>query len=59
MTKKLVVESEVFTDGTIEQAVFADVDGIRERIRTYVIRTQDQQVRDCLIKLGWTPPNDA
>lgn len=59
MTRKLVVESEVFTDGTIEQTVMAEVDGIRERIRTDVIRTQDQQVRECLIKLGWTPPSGA
>lgn len=59
MTRKLVVESEVFTDGTIEQTVMAEVDGIRERIRTDVIRTRDQQVRECLIKLGWTPPAGA
>lgn len=59
MTRKLIVESEVFTDGTIEQTVLAEVDGIRERIRTEVIRTQDQQVRECLVKLGWTPPTGA
>jgi len=59
MGRKLVVESEVFSDGTIEQTVFADVDGIRERIRTEVINTKEAQVRECLIKLGWTPPAGA
>jgi hypothetical protein len=59
MTKKLLVESEVFTDGTIEQTVFAEMEGIRERIRTEVINTKESQVRDCLIKLGWIPPAEG
>lgn len=58
MTTKFVVESKVFDDGTIEQTTLTEIDEIRERICTSIVRTQDQQIRECLIKLGWTPPAD-
>jgi hypothetical protein len=45
-------------DGTIVQETFATHAGIRERIMMRVMRTQDQQIRDALIALGWTPPTD-
>ena len=31
-------------------------DGIVERMSRLIINTREQQVRDALIQLGWTPP---
>ena len=30
--------------------------GVREQITRYVIDTADAQVKQALVKLGWTPP---
>lgn len=44
-------------DGTIATQVVDERDnGIRMNIAMQVINTRDAQVRDALIKLGWTPP---
>ena len=44
-------------DGIIATQVFDDRDkGIRINLATQVINTRDAQVREALIKLGWTPP---
>lgn len=59
MASKLTIETEVYDDGLINQHTFSDIDDIRKHICTEVIRTKDAQVRECLIKLGWTPPNDV
>lgn len=45
-----------FADGRISQEVFSVVDGERERIAARLMHTQDQQIREALIALGWTPP---
>ena len=47
------VSTKFFPDGRIEQEL---VD-IRGRIMRQVIDTQDQQIKEALIKLGWTPPD--
>ncbi len=44
-------------DGTITQELYSVFNGTREQITRKVIATQEQQVRDALIALGWTPPN--
>lgn len=40
----------------IVQEVYAIQDGIREQIMRIMMDTQDIQIRQALIKLGWTPP---
>jgi len=57
MTHKITVETEVYTDGLIKQHTYSDIDNVRKRICTEIIQTKDVQVRECLIKLGWTPPS--
>jgi len=44
-------------DGTIIQEVYSVRNDIREQIMQRVMNTQEQQIKDALIKLGWTPPN--
>jgi len=44
-------------NGKIVQETFSIANGIRERIMRQVLDTSEQQIRDALIKLGWTPPN--
>lgn len=43
------------SDGKIVQEVF-EID-TRQQIMRRIIDTQEQQTRDALIALGWTPPN--
>lgn len=34
------------------------IGGLITSITTRIVDTQDHQLREALIKLGWTPPND-
>lgn len=43
-------------EGVIVQELFTKHNEIREQMARRVIDTQDQQIRDTLIALGWTPP---
>lgn len=49
---KFKINTKVFPDGRIEQEL-VDLQG---RIAREVMDTKDQQVRQALISLGWTPP---
>lgn len=33
-----------------------DLDDLRQRVTTQIIKLKDKQVREALIALGWTPP---
>ena len=46
------VKTTVNHDLTIE----TDIRGVADKVWRSVVNTQDDQVRLCLIKLGWTPP---
>lgn len=48
------VETRVFPSGLIEQDT--TFDGSRLRWTRHIVDTQESQVREALIKLGWTPP---
>lgn len=50
------VVTKPFADGRISQEVFSVVNGERERIAARLMNTQDQQIREALIALGWIPP---
>ena len=43
-------------DGKIVQELYSVHHGMRQQIMRHVIYTQEQQLRDALIALGWTPP---
>ncbi|MDH0639081.1 hypothetical protein N5D52_19275 [Pseudomonas sp. GD03860] len=51
------VKTSYSPDGMIATQVIDDRDrDIRLNIAIQVINTRDAQVREALIKLGWTPP---
>jgi len=52
------VETRVFPSGLIEQDTIFSDNGVRERLTRQIIDTQEQQVREALITLGWTPPEE-
>ena len=50
------VRTGVYPEGLIVTEVIDDIGTYRERIVRQVLNTKEQQVREALIKLGWTPP---
>jgi len=44
------------TDGKIVHELYSVNYGIREQITRRVLDTQEYQIREALIALGWTPP---
>lgn len=59
MINTFTVVTTPHPDGTIEQSIYSNIARRREEILRQVIFTQDQQVRDALIALGWTPPKEG
>ena len=48
------------SDGVITQELVALGPGdVRQTIMRQVMDTSEQQIRDALIALGWTPPSDS
>lgn len=56
MGNKITITTTPFPDGRIEQEVHGlDFSGL---ILRSVMDTKEQQIRDALIDLGWTPPKE-
>lgn len=49
------VSTQALPNGDIVQEL-SSVGDFRERIYTQIFHTQDVQIREALIKLGWMPP---
>ena len=58
MDNGYVVETAICEDGLISQDTIYVANGIREQIMQQVINTKDAQIRQALIDLGWTPPDE-
>lgn len=56
MKHEFEVTTKYTPDGIIVQELFSLHDGISEPITRRVMDTQEQQTREALIALGWTPP---
>ena len=54
---KYTVKTTPFTDGKILQIVDLESQNIIQTIMRDVLYTKEKQVKEALIKLGWTPPN--
>lgn len=50
------VRTSVYPGGWIVTEQVNDSGTLYEQVMRRVMNTQDQQIRDALIKLGWTPP---
>lgn len=53
------IETTPHPDGTITQDTFLVCGEIAERIAREVYDTKDAALRDALIRLGWTPPDEG
>lgn len=53
------VRTSVYPEGLIVTEVIDDIGTHHERLMRQVMDTKDQQIREALIKLGWTPPGGA
>ena len=53
------VRTSVYPEGLIVTEVIDDIGTCHERLMRQVMDTKDQQIREALIKLGWTPPGAA
>lgn len=59
MTHTIDVRTSVYPEGLIITEVIEDLGIYRDRIMRQVVNTKDQQVREALIKMGWTPPPNS
>lgn len=55
LTFNIKVETECCGD-IIQQTVTTEMRHFKNQVSRYLINTKDSQVREVLIKLGWTPP---
>jgi hypothetical protein len=55
---KYQLTTEVAPDGVITQTLELEREGIMEHLSRWVVRAQDEGIRQALIQLGWTPPPD-
>ena len=51
------VTTKIIADDKIMLEIHSTLNGIRNDVMRRVMDTQEQQIRDALIQLGWTPPN--
>ena len=56
MEQKYRITTTPFADGMIEQEEFSEWTDLRESIVRQILDTKEQQIRQSLIALGWTPP---
>lgn len=57
VTTRIFEHGLVVTD--IEQVTFpGSSNELREKIMTRILNTQEAQVREALVALGWTPPGE-
>lgn len=59
MTTSYQVNISIADKRIVSDYEMVSPNGIREMIIRQVIDTGDAQVREALIKLGWTPPDEA
>lgn len=53
---KYTVKTTPMIDGRILQEVDLEAQNIVKNIMRDVLDTKEQQIKEALIKLGWTPP---
>lgn len=53
------VKTIIHTDDTIEQELYQNIGDRQERIMRWLMNTREEQIRQGLIELGWTPPRES
>jgi len=54
---KLTLDTN-FNNGLIEQSLKASLGGTTQTIATWAVNVRERHIRDALVAMGWTPPND-
>lgn len=52
------IKTAYTNDGLIETSTLIKKDGMEISFYKQIVDTQDSQIRQSLIELGWTPPKD-
>ena len=53
---KINISTDAETDGKIIQSVNTEFEGVMTNLIRVVVDTQEEQVRNALIAIGWIPP---
>jgi hypothetical protein len=56
---KYVITTSIEGNKIIQEGRYEDeLNSVRTKMVRKILNTEEQQVKDALIKLGWTPPKD-
>jgi hypothetical protein len=57
--KMVKIETSFDADsGIIEQNMYATMQGYREILCRQIVNTKEAEIRQALIEMGWTPPEE-
>ena len=56
MSIEMTVETIICRDDRIVQRVCGEINDRKQTLMQFVIDTREKQIREALVKLGWTPP---
>lgn len=51
------LKTDIYEDSIICQTLYAEIQPVHTKIMQDIVNLRDEQVKEALIKLGWTPPN--
>lgn len=52
------IDTKIMPDGKIVQELSEVMDDMKQTLLRSVMDTKEQQTREALIRLGWTPPQE-
>lgn len=55
---KFEIKTQVIDNAIIEQETLSIVHDYKEQVVRQLFDTREKQIREALIKLGWTPPKE-
>lgn len=53
------IKTTISPNGDVCLETLTEPDSLRDALSRYIIRTENQAIREALINLGWTPPKPA
>lgn len=55
---KYIITTNLYQNGIIEQIIDYESYDIQNIIMRNILNIKEDQIKEALIKLGWTPPNE-
>jgi hypothetical protein len=58
---KYKIDTDVFEGGIISQELSSvdNIGNVQTKISRWIVDTREEDIKQALIKLGWTPPDDS